>query len=261
MDKQLLIYLLLALTGLSIGSFTNVLIYRLPRKMPLVFSRSICPNCRMPIPFYCNIPVLSYILLLGRCKICRHPISPRYPLVEILNAAAYILLYYLNGWSPQLPIHCFLASSLIVIFFIDLEFQIIPDAITIPGMIIGLASAVFVSNLGILNSIIGFLVGGLSLLAIAYLGEWLFKKEAMGGGDIKMAAMLGAFVGWQKVILIFFGGAVIGMLVSIVWMLISRKIRHERVIPFGPFLALAAFIIIIYGEQILEYYIKTFLVA
>ncbi len=255
------IYLFLTLIGLSIGSFMNVLIYRLPRKIPLIFSRSSCPNCRMPIPFYCNIPVLSYLILLGHCKICRHPISPRYPFVEILNAAAYILFYYLYGWSLQLPVHCFLVSSLIAIFFIDLEFQIIPDAITIPGMIIGLASAIFVTPPGIINSVIGFFVGGLSLLAIAYLGEWLFKKESMGGGDIKMAAMLGAFVGWQKIILIFFGGAVIGMLVSIIWMPLSKKVRHERVIPFGPFLALAAFIIVVYGDQILKYYIENFLTA
>jgi leader peptidase (prepilin peptidase)/N-methyltransferase len=261
MDNQSFIYLFMILIGLAIGSFLNVLIYRLPRKIPLIFSRSSCPNCRMPIPFYCNIPVLSYLILLGRCKICRHPISPRYPLVELLCAAAYVLFYYLDGWSLQLPVHCFLASSLIIIFFIDLEFQIIPDAITIPGMIIGLASAVFVTPPGIINSIIGFFVGGLSLLAIAYLGEWLFKKEAMGGGDIKMAAMLGAFVGWQKIILIFFGGAVIGMVVSIIWMPLSKKIRNERVIPFGPFLALAAFIIVVYGEKILKYYIENFLAS
>jgi leader peptidase (prepilin peptidase)/N-methyltransferase len=148
-----------------------------------------------------------------------------------------------------------------VIFFIDLEFQIIPDKITLPGIVIGLTAALFVNPPGIINALLGFAVGGGALIAVAYLGEWLFKKEAMGGGDIKMAAMMGAFVGWQKVLLIFLGGAVVGMFVSIAWMLVSKKIRSERVIPFGPFLALAALIVVIYGDQILNFYVSTFLAA
>ena len=256
MQEQAYYYILFGLLGLAVGSFLNVVIYRLPRKKPLMFERSACPNCRMPIPFYHNIPIISYMILLGRCSACRHPISPRYPLVELLNGGFYLLFFFIDGLTPQFGVHCFLASALIAIFFIDLDHQIIPDAITIPGMVVGIVSSIFITPPGILNSVIGFFVGGLSLLGIAYLGEWLFKKEAMGGGDIKMAAMMGAFVGWQKILMIFFGGAIIGMIVSVIWMALSKKIRQERVIPFGPFLAMAAIVVVIYGEQILRYYLQ-----
>ncbi len=258
MQDYMYSYLFVGLLGLAIGSFLNVLIYRIPQKKTIIFARSACPNCRMPIPFYHNIPVLSYMILLGKCKICRHPISARYPLVELLTAGFFLLFYYLDGFSIMLAVHCFLSASLIVIFFIDLDHQIIPDVITYPGMVIGLASAFFVPP-GIIDAVIGFFVGGLSLLGVAYLGEWLFKKEAMGGGDIKMAAMMGAFVGWQKILLIFFGGAVIGMIVSIVWMGVSKKIRSSRVIPFGPFLAMAAIMVVIFGEKVINYYIQNVL--
>ncbi|MCP4567676.1 MAG: prepilin peptidase [FCB group bacterium] len=253
------IYFLAALLGLAIGSFLNVLIYRLPREQKVVLERSCCPNCRKRIAFYDNIPVISYLVLLGKCRICNAPISARYPMVEILNAALYVFFIFLDGLTLQLALHWFLASALLVIFFIDLEFQIIPDKITFPGMVIGLIGAFFVETPGIVNALIGFVVGGGALLAVAYLGEWLFKKEAMGGGDIKMAAMMGAFVGWQKVLLIFMGGAVIGMIVSLIWMGMSEKVRKERLIPFGPFLAVAALIIVVYGDSLLSFYINNFL--
>jgi len=259
MNSEIYTYSIVGLLGLAIGSFLNVLIYRLPRKMPIIFERSACPNCRKPIPFYLNIPVISYLILLGKCRVCNHPISPRYPVVELLNGIFYILFFHLDGVSYQLVLHCFLASTLITIFFIDFEFQIIPDKITLPGIVIGIAGAFFTPSPGIWGSLLGFVVGGGSLLAVAYLGEWLFKKEAMGGGDIKMAAMMGAFVGWQKVLLIFLGGAVIGMIGSLAWMMVSAKIRRDRLIPFGPFLAMAAMVVVVYGDAILRFYINNFL--
>lgn len=259
MSPLVMIYIFAGVLGLAIGSFLNVLIYRLPREKRTVWTRSACPHCGHKIPLYHNIPLISYLILGGKCRKCKGPISFRYPLVEFLNAALYILFLYQDGLTIQLPIHYFFVSCMIVIFFIDLEFQIIPDKITLPGMVVGLAVSLFVNPPGIVNALIGFAVGGGALLGVAYLGEWLFKKEAMGGGDIKMAAMMGAFVGWQKVLMIFLGGAVIGMIVSILWMLFSKKVRTERVIPFGPFLALAALLIVIYGDPILNYYINTFL--
>ncbi len=261
MQPHLVIYIFIGLLGLAIGSFLNVLIYRLPRDKKTIWDRSACPQCGDKIPFYYNLPLVSYLVLGGKCRSCKARISFRYPLVEFLNAVLYLFFLYHDGLAPTLPVHCFLASALIVIFFIDLEFQIIPDKITLPGIVIGLAVSLFINPPGIVNSLIGFIVGGGSLLGVAYLGEWLFKKEAMGGGDIKMAAMMGAFVGWQKVLLIFLGGAVIGMIVSIVWMSFSSKIRDQRVIPFGPFLAMAALIVIIYGDSILRFYIGTFLTS
>jgi len=261
MQTPVVLYFFAGLLGLAIGSFLNVLIYRLPRDKKTVWDRSACPHCGQKIPLYLNIPLVSYLILGGKCRNCKSPISFRYPLVESLNAGLYIFFLYYDGLTPVLPVHYFLVSALMVIFFIDLEFQIIPDKITLPGIVLGLAAAFFVDPPGIVNALIGFAVGGGALLAVAYLGEWLFKKEAMGGGDVKMAAMMGAFVGWQKVLLIFLGGAVLGMIISMLWMLLSKKVRHERIIPFGPFLALAALVVIIFGDQILSYYINTFLTA
>ncbi|MEW5924341.1 MAG: A24 family peptidase, partial [Candidatus Zixiibacteriota bacterium] len=152
----------------------------------------------------------------------------------------------------------YLTSVLIVIFFIDYDFQIIPDVISLPSMVIGLGVSLIPGGIGIIASAIGLLVGGGVLYLIAVMGDWLFKKESMGGGDIKMAAMLGSFLGWQKVILIFFGSAGVGLIVSLFVMLFSKKLRSSRVIPFGPFLAIAAFMAIIFGDKIIAYYVKNF---
>lgn len=259
MSPDLYIYVLIVLLGLAIGSFLNVLVYRLPREKTTILARSACPHCGHMIPMYLNIPLVSFVILLGRCRYCRGRISWRYPLVEFLNAGLYLFFFYLDGPTPQMVVHSLLSSALIVIFFIDLEFQIIPDQITLPGIVLGLLAGLFMKPPGIIGALIGLAVGGGTLLGIAYLGEWLFKKEAMGGGDVKMAAMMGAFVGWQKVLLIFMGGAVIGMIVSIVWMAVSERVRKERLIPFGPFLAIASIAVLAYGDEIVRYYIIHFL--
>ncbi|NMC45161.1 MAG: prepilin peptidase [candidate division Zixibacteria bacterium] len=253
------VYGLVALFGLAIGSFLNVLIYRLPREKNTVLGRSACPHCGHTIPIHWNIPLVSYLILGGKCRWCRGSISRRYPAVEIITALLFMLFLYRDGLSVRLVVDWFLSAALIAIFFIDWDFQIIPDKITLPGIIIGLLAALVVQPPGIVDALIGMVVGGGTLLVVAYAGQWLFKKEAMGGGDIKMAAMMGAFVGWQKILLVFFGGALFGMAVSLVWMAVSPKVRRERVIPFGPFLAMAAIAVIIYGDTIIRYYIVNFL--
>lgn len=254
-----LIFILVFIIGLSIGSFLNVLIYRLPREKKFVLGRSYCPSCQKPIKFYDNIPVLSYLILVGKCRVCKTKISFRYPLVEILNGLAYLFFFFQYGVSYNFLIFSFLSSALIVIFFVDIDFQIIPDSITLPGMVLGLGVSFLPDSIGIVSSLIGLIVGGGVLYLIAILGDWLFKKESMGGGDIKMTAMLGALLGWQKVVLIFFTGAVIGLVVSIILMIVSKEVRSTRVIPFGPFLAAAAMIAIIYGDRIIEFYLNNFL--
>ncbi len=255
------IFILVFAVGLSIGSFLNVLIYRLPRDKKFVMGRSYCPSCQKPIKFYDNIPVLSYLILAGKCRVCKSRISWRYPLVELLNGLAYLFFFFQYAVSYNFLIFALLSSALIVIFFVDIDFQIIPDSITLPGMILGLAVSLLPEGIGILSSLIGLLVGGGVLYLIAILGDWLFKKDSMGGGDIKMTAMLGTVLGWQKVVLIFFTGAVIGLLASIVMMIVSKNIRSTRVIPFGPFLAAAAMIAIIYGDRIISYYLDNFLIS
>jgi len=254
-----LIYIWIFLVGISIGSFLNVLIYRIPRNKKFGFDRSYCPHCKAKIKFYDNIPILSYLILLGRCRSCKKRISLRYPAVELLNGLAYVFFFWHYGLTLHFFVFSFLSSILIAIFFIDLDFQIIPDLFTIPGMVIGLGVSLAPGGIGIINSAIGLVVGGAVLYLIAELGDRLFKKESMGGGDIKMAAMLGAFLGWQKVVFIFFGSAVVGLVVSIVLMFFSQELRSKRVIPFGPFLAIAAVVAILYGDEIISYYLNTFL--
>lgn len=254
-----LIYICIFLLGISFGSFLNVLIYRIPRQKKFSFNRSFCPHCEARIKFYDNIPLLSYLILRGKCRSCKKRISIRYPIVELLNGLAYVFFFWNYGINLHFFAFSFLSSILIAIFFIDLDFQIIPDLFTIPGMAIGLGISLVPGGIGIIESAIGLVVGGAVLYLIAELGDRLFKKESMGGGDIKMAAMLGAFLGWQKVVFIFFASAVIGLVISIILMFFSRELRAKRVIPFGPFLAIAAVVAIVYGDKIISYYLNTFL--
>jgi leader peptidase (prepilin peptidase)/N-methyltransferase len=258
---QEIIYAFVGLFGLTVGSFLNVLIYRLPRQKKFVFSRSVCPNCQNELRWYHNIPLFSFAFLLGRCAFCKAPISWRYPLVEFLNAVFYMYFYWQFGWGYQFLVFSFLSSSLLAIFFIDLDFQIIPDAITIPGMLLGLGLSWLPGGIGILSSIIGLLVGGGSLYVMAIIGDLIFKKDSMGGGDIKMTAMLGAFLGWQQMLFIFICSSLIGLVVSLIIMTFSKRLRQTRIIPFGPFLALAAAVSMIYGRQIIDFYINNFLKA
>lgn len=245
----------LGVFGLAVGSFLNVVIYRLPRKMKFIMERSICPNCANRLKWYHNIPLLSFLFLRGKCAFCQARISLRYPLVELLCGLFFVYLYWQYGASFTMASYAVLAVMLLVIFFIDLDHQIIPDVVSLPGIGIGLAFSLLPEGIGILPALTGMLVGGGSLYAIALLGDWLFKKESMGGGDIKMAAMLGAFLGWQKVLFVFMASAVIGLVVSVVVMFFSARVRETRMIPFGPFLALAAAVAVLYGERIIGFYV------
>lgn len=255
---DLYFYIIIALFGLVIGSFLNVLIYRLPIEGKKASQgRSECPACGHQLKWYHNIPLLSYIFLRGRCGFCNEKISLRYPTVELLNAALYLYFWWQFGQGQEFYVFAGLGSALLTIFFIDYDHQIIPDLITLPGMVAGLAVSFLPDGMGIGSSSVGLLVGGGSLYLVAMLGDWLFKKESMGGGDIKMAAMLGAFLGWQKVLLIFISSAVIGLVVSIGIMAFSAKLREHRVVPFGPFLAMAAVGAMIYGDQLINFYIHS----
>jgi leader peptidase (prepilin peptidase)/N-methyltransferase len=257
-----LVYILAALLGLSIGSFLNVAIYRLPReKLRVRSGRSRCPSCDTVLKWYHNIPVISYVFLRGKCAFCSAPISWRYPAVELLNCGFYLCLIWQFGLTWQFAVYAYIASVLLAVFFIDLDFQIIPDVITLPGIVLGLGASLLPGGIGIVQSGIGLLVGGGSLYLVAMLGDYLFKKESMGGGDIKLAAMLGAFLGWEKILFVFVASAVIGLVVSAGLMLFSAKLRQHRVVPFGPFIALAAVVAMLYGDQVIRFYIETFVAA
>lgn len=255
MEKIVLVWI--GLFGLVVGSFLNVVIHRLPRHIPFLAERSACPHCGVRLKWYHNVPVLSFALLRGKCAFCGGKISYRYPAVEIINALFYVYFYWQFGLGLNFAVFAFLSSALLVIFFIDLDFQIIPDVITLPGMALGLAVSLLPGGIGAVGAVVGLLVGGGALYLIAVLGDWLFKKESMGGGDVKMAAMLGAFLGWQKIILIFMSSAVIGLVVSLVIMIFSARVRETRVVPFGPFLATAAILSIVYGDQLIRLYLTS----
>jgi leader peptidase (prepilin peptidase) / N-methyltransferase len=252
-------YILVCLLGLAIGSFLNVVIYRVPRDKSVAVGRSRCPQCDTQLKWYHNIPLLSYLALRGKCGFCGARISARYPLVELLNALAYLYFFRSFGWSLDLAAFAFLASALLAVFFVDLEFQIIPDVITLPGIAVGLAVSLIPGGISPIQSLIGLVVGGGALYLVAMLGDWLFKKESMGGGDIKLAAMLGAFLGWQKVLFVFLASAVIGLVISLVLMIFSARLRTHRVVPYGPFLALAAVAAVLWGDRIISLYVSNFL--
>ena len=252
-----LMYILIGLLGLAVGSFLNAAIYRLPRRIGLHRGRSVCPHCGNRLKWYHNVPVISFLVLRGRCGFCGSRISLRYPAVEIITAGFYLFFFWQYGLTFDFGIFALLSSALVVIFFVDLDFQIIPDLITLPGTVLALAISLVPGGLGIVDASIGLVVGGGALYLIALLGDWLFKKESMGGGDIKMAAMLGAFLGWQKVIFIFIASAVIGLLVSVIIMAFSTKLRRTRIIPYGPFLSLAAVVAIVYGDRLIALYLTS----
>ncbi len=257
-------YFIVITFGLLIGSFLNVCIYRVPEGLSIVSPGSRCPACGTDIKFYDNIPVISYIVLMGRCRSCQAKVSARYPSIEFLNALLYAVV--LNRFGIDSPwvllVYLFFTSTLIVIFFIDLDHQIIPNSITYPGIPIAvlLGSTIlpdpFMRSelLGLNASVIGFVAGGGFFYLVAVAGKMVFKKDAMGGGDIKMMAMVGGLLGWKGVILTTFGGSLLGSIIGVI--LIKLKGREwGSKIPFGPYLALGALISLLWGQEILVWYL------
>ena len=251
-------YVITVLFGSMVGSFLNVCIYRLPRDLSIIFPFSRCPSCGMPVRPYDNVPVISYLLLGRKCRYCRTKISVRYPVVEALNAFLYALVVWRFGMGWHTPFLFAFCSLMIVITFIDLDFQIIPDSLTLPGIVAGLLAGSLVipdpfdrlSVLGFPDSLIGLLSGGLAFYLIA-----VVSRGGMGGGDIKMMAMVGAFLGWKSVLCTTFSGSLLGSLVGIFLMVFKGKGRKTRV-PFGPFLAAGALLSLFYGQEIASLYLK-----
>ncbi len=256
--QSYIVYVFLAFMGLALGSFLNVVIYRLPEGKSIIKPRSSCPKCGYAIPSYLNIPVLSWIILRGKCKSCGEKLSLRYPFVELISGIIVVGFYVWLGPVWQYPIYTILTLALLAVFLIDYDHYIIPDEITYPGIIIGFAASFVNPDLTVVESLLGILVGGGGLLLIALLGDWLFKKESMGGGDIKLAAMLGAFLGWKNILFVFIASSVVGLVISIVVMFFSSSLRDSRKIPFGPFLAVAAVIAILFGDYLIHLYISRF---
>lgn len=246
--------ILIFILGLIVGSFSNVCIYRMPRNESVIYPASHCPNCHSNISPKDNIPLLSFILLKGRCRNCKSKISIQYPIVEFLTGLTYLIIYLAYGLSVQTLIYIILSSALIIIAFIDLNEQIVPDVISLPGIAIGFIISFFVSYISYMNSALGVLAGGGIILIIGLGGSVIFKKEAMGGGDVKLAAMIGAFLGWRYIIISLFLGFFLGALAGI-FLILSKIKSREDVIPFGPFIVLGSFITLLWGEKIISWYI------
>jgi leader peptidase (prepilin peptidase)/N-methyltransferase len=246
--------ILIFILGLIVGSFNNVCIYRIPRNESIIYPASHCPKCRSKIKPIDNIPLLSYILLKGRCRNCGSKISIQYPVVEFLTGLIYLIIYLIYGLSIQSLVYIILSSALIIIAFIDLQKQIIPDIISLPGIVIGLILSFIVPYIAFINSALGALVGGGIILIIAWVGSIIFKKEAMGGGDVKLAAMIGAFLGWRYMVISLFLGFFLGALAGI-FLILSKIKRKEDMVPFGPFIALGSIITLLCGEKIIAWYI------
>jgi leader peptidase (prepilin peptidase)/N-methyltransferase len=235
--------------GLIVGSFCNVVIYRLPQGKSIVTPGSQCRLCGNAIHPWDNIPVLSYVLLKGRCRFCKELISARYPAVEFISGVLYLWLYSKFGFSMSFAIYALMASTLLVIAFIDFDHKIIPNIITLPGMVIGLGLSLGISPITPLTSLLGLLVGGTLFYLIA-----IISKGGMGGGDIKLIAMIGAFLGWQGALFTTFAGALLGSLVGVTLMLLGKKGRKDKV-PFGPFLSCGAILFMLSGEDLVQWYL------
>ncbi|HEY2432121.1 MAG TPA: prepilin peptidase [Vicinamibacterales bacterium] len=243
----------LAVVGLCVGSFLNVCIHRLPLKQSVVTPRSRCPHCGYALTWRDNLPVVSYALLGGRCRSCQAPIALRYPLVETITCAVFVWHGLVFGADPLLAIRLPFACALIVLFAIDLEHQILPDRITLPGIVVGFASSLFLPP-GPLMSLAGMVVGGGILWVIAEAWFRLRKIEAMGFGDVKMLAMVGAVLGLRLVLLTFILSTMIGGVVAVA-LIATRRANMATAVPFGTMLAAAALAASLYGDVILAWYL------
>lgn len=244
-----LLIIIMAVFGSIVGSFLNVCICRIPEGQSIVFPGSRCPQCNKPIKFYDNIPIVSYLILKGRCRSCQTRISLQYPVVEFITASLSVLLFWRYGLSLQYLVTFTFTCSLIVITFIDLEHQIIPDIITLPGIPLFFLAAIFVMNLRLLDAVLGIVIGGGILFLIAFAYELLRKTEGMGGGDIKLLAMMGAFLGWQSLWYIIMISSILGAVVGVTAMMIKKQ-DMQYAVPFGPFLSVAAISYLFFGTYV-----------
>jgi leader peptidase (prepilin peptidase) / N-methyltransferase len=243
------------LVGLCVGSFLNVCIYRLPAERSIVRPASACTQCGSPLRWYDNIPLLSYMILRGRCRNCRVVISPRYPIVELLTGMFALALWLRFGTHPHTAVYFAFIAALLTITFIDIDHRIIPDGISLPGIPIGFILSFFLPQVGWLDSLLGIALGGGSLFLVAWTYQVFTGKEGMGGGDIKLLGMIGAFIGWQGVLFTIMISSFIGTAVGVALMLHARK-GMKMAIPFGPFLSIGAILYVFFGPEWIAWYLN-----
>lgn len=251
--------LLIALSGLVLGSFFNVVIHRLPRGLSLMRPPSSCPGCGARIKPYDNVPVLSYIVLGGKCRACGRRISPVYPAVEALTAAGFVLVFFDSGRLLGLEFFagCVFTSALIVLGFIDAHHQILPDAITLPGLLLALAYSFFRDDLTFRGALVGAVAGAAFLLLVYGAYFLIRKKEGLGMGDVTMLLMIGAYLGLTRTLLTLILASFVGALVG-VFFILRRGKDFQFALPFGTFLAPAAFVSMLWGERIVSAYLSLY---
>lgn len=253
MSSMPLILPLIVVLGLCLGSFLNVVIHRFPRGISLSRPRSRCPKCMQPILPRDNVPVLGYILLRGRCRHCHEPISFRYPLVEILGAASLVAATALSDDFLTGVLRSGFLLAMLAVVYIDLDHGIIPDMITLPGTALGFAAAPLL-GVGWVDSGLGILIGAGWLLLVFTLYRIVRGVEGLGGGDIKLAAMLGAWLGWQGMLASLLLGSFFGMLVG-AYIILRRRGSGQTSLPYGPFLGPAAAAVLIVGPRLWSWFI------
>lgn len=263
LSYPVLSFLVVFVFGAMIGSFLNVCIVRLPKKQSLVLPASHCPECKTPIPFYYNIPLISYLILKGHCRYCGVLISPRYFIVELLMAVLAVALFHHLGLGLAFFVDFLFVGALIVITFIDLDVRIVPDVISLPGIVLGLVFAIVNRHILMdrlsalpspLSSLLGIIMGGGLLLLVAWVYQLLTGREGMGGGDIKLLAMIGGFLGWTSIPLTLFSASMIGSLIGLLLML-KKGVDGQYALPFAPFLCSGALFDLFFGEQLIAWYL------
>jgi leader peptidase (prepilin peptidase)/N-methyltransferase len=248
----------MTLLGLCVGSFANVVIYRLPHGLSVVRPRSRCPGCEKPIAWFDNIPVLSWLLLWGRCRSCRASISWRYPLVEALIGGLFFAVFWRYGWAWSTLEYLWLVFGLVVVSFIDFDHMILPDRFTLSGIALGLVGAWLNPEREFMPAFLGFLIGGGFLWAVAYVYYAWRHEEGMGGGDIKLLAWIGAVLGWTSVPFVILSASLAGSLVGLLlaW---RSSAGLKTSLPFGPYIALGALIYLLGGDTLADWYWELFM--
>jgi len=249
--------ILIGLLGLIIGSFLNVIIFRVPQERSIVFPASHCPHCKNTLKWYMNIPVISFIFLKGKCAYCKQKISIQYPIIEFMTFAIFIVFFILNGLSVEFATNIIFVITVVIISLIDIRHFIIPWEILIPSFLWKLITSM--TDHTIINRLIAFVIPGIVILVILLIGKMIYKKDAMGGGDVYYSAFLGLYIGLHMVpmflVIAFISGAIIGGAITY----IKKNNIRETIIPFGPFLSLGAIVCYFGGEVILDWYKITFM--
>ncbi|EFK06185.1 putative type IV prepilin leader peptidase [delta proteobacterium NaphS2] len=257
MSMDFVLSLFSVLFGLCLGSFANVCIYRIPQNKSIVHPGSSCPHCGAGIPFYDNIPVISYLVLRGRCRRCGASISLRYPLVEMLMGLLSLALFIKFGFHLQYLLFMLFSGTLLILGFIDFDHKILPDVLTLPGILAGWLVSFFPGGISWVDSLIGLAAGGGSLYLVAAVYERITGREGLGGGDIKLLAMIGAWLGWMSLPLIVLMSSLSGAVIGSAFILSGGRGARTQ-IPFGPFLSMGALAYLFFGREISLWYFDLF---